>query len=864
MSRLKLSRAVVPVIENLESRQLMHAGHDGLHLNVNFQPASTAVPLDYVADTGATFANRGNGFTYGWNASNTTATRDRNKLADQRYDTFTHTQSFGARTWEAAVPNGDYMVRIVAGDPSYNDSNYQFNVEGQLTASGTPTINNRFIEGTRVVTVSDGKLTISNAPGAVNNKIAFVEIESVSASALSIVSMEATDTTAGEGGANPGYFLVTRTGSIAEPLTVIYSISGNAGNGSDIQQLFGSIVIPAGSASQAITIAPIDDAEMEPTENVTLALLAGDTYNVGTPNSGTVTIADNDSSPSPSVTRINFQPLTSAIPGGYLMDSGAIYGPRGGGMTYGWSSDNSSYARDRNNLLSADQRYDTFNHFNGKKWELAVAPGTYSVHIVAGDANYFDSNYRIDAEGVRVIDGIPTTTNRWIEGTALVTVTDGKLTINSGAGALNNKICFIDVIPADANTPILSVSAPPTNASENGPTARNFTITRTGSTASALQVFYTIGGTATGGGEDFNALGTTVTIPAGQSSVDIVVTPVDDPFTENTETVTLTLASTAAYAINVSSATIRINDNDTPVGNTITWTTKASSPIVRAEALRAVVDGKLYVFGGFSGDQGPVKRSDVFDPVANTWAQLPDLPKRITHAPVAVDGRNIYLAGGYVGKYATGYDQIFGTTEVWKFNTDTNQWTSVAALPKAVASGGLVVLGRELHYFSGNDSTRSDIGDHFVLNLDNPTGWTTSTPLPSGRSHLGFAALGGKIYAMGGQFGNDATLTTQKLLHVWDPANPSVWTRLADMPTAISHISSSTFVYGNRIVVAGGETAHGAATDLVYAYDPVSNTWAAMTKLPAKRFSGVAAELNGYIYFTTGSSMTTTWRGVVS
>jgi N-acetylneuraminic acid mutarotase len=203
--------------------------------------------------------------------------------------------------------------------------------------------------------------------------------------------------------------------------------------------------------------------------------------------------------------------------------------------------------------------------------------------------------------------------------------------------------------------------------------------------------------------------------------------------------------------------------------------------------------------------------------------------------------------------------------QTWKFNTDTKQWTSFVPLPKAVAGGGLVLLGRELHWVGGNNNLRQDIGDHYILNLDSlGAGWKTSTPLPNGRSHLGVVALNGKIYATGGQFGNDVGLTTQKYVHVWDPANPSVWTRRADMPTAISHIASATIVFGNRIVTMGGETAHGVATDLVYAYDPASNTWAAMTKLPAPRFSGVAAAIDGSLYFTTGSSMTTTWKGVVT
>ena len=57
----------------------------------------------------------------------------------------------------------------------------------------------------------------------------------------------------------------------------------------------------------------------------------------------------------------------------------------------------------------------------------------------------------------------------------------------------------------------------------------------------------------------------------------------------------------------------------------------APSPIIRAEALRAVVDDKLYVFGGFMGNDGPVKRSDVYNPATNTWTQIADLPTRLTH-----------------------------------------------------------------------------------------------------------------------------------------------------------------------------------------------------------------------------------------
>src|SRR6185503_19235649 len=133
--------------------------------------------------------------------------------------------------------NGTYSVRLVAGDPSFFNSVYKFNVEGVLTVSGTPTSGSRFVEGTQTVTVSDGKLTISNAADASNNKIAFVEIDSLEPDPLSTVSVTASDASASEGG-DTGTFLFTRTGGdTAEALDVKYTLGGTATNGTDYAQL---------------------------------------------------------------------------------------------------------------------------------------------------------------------------------------------------------------------------------------------------------------------------------------------------------------------------------------------------------------------------------------------------------------------------------------------------------------------------------------------------------------------------------------------------------------------------------------------------------------------------------------------------
>src|SRR5437016_2206349 len=150
------------LLESLEARRLM-----ALSLHVNFEPVGAPVPAGYFADTGATFGARANGYSYGWNLSASSAARDRNSAAspDQRYDTLIHTQLYGERTWEVAVPNGQYTVHLVAGDPSYTNSIYKFNADGVLVLSGTPSSSAHWVEGTKTVTVSDGRLTITNASG---------------------------------------------------------------------------------------------------------------------------------------------------------------------------------------------------------------------------------------------------------------------------------------------------------------------------------------------------------------------------------------------------------------------------------------------------------------------------------------------------------------------------------------------------------------------------------------------------------------------------------------------------------------------------------------------------------------------------
>src|SRR5438105_101164 len=105
------------VVDALEPRRMLaFAAH------INFQPSNVPVPNGYRADTGAVYGLRRNGLKYGWSGDNRAAAVDRDSpnAPDQRYDTFNSFLGASGNAnlnWQIALPNGSYLVHVVAGDP---------------------------------------------------------------------------------------------------------------------------------------------------------------------------------------------------------------------------------------------------------------------------------------------------------------------------------------------------------------------------------------------------------------------------------------------------------------------------------------------------------------------------------------------------------------------------------------------------------------------------------------------------------------------------------------------------------------------------------------------------------------------------
>jgi len=283
----------------------------------------------------------------------------------------------------------------------------------------------------------------------------------------------------------------------------------------------GSVTIEAGSTTALITVNPIDDGLEEVGKTVILSLNPDPAYTVDAPSSDTVTIADNDAAP-PTVT------ITATTP------NASETGPTVGEFTVTRSVVTAS-------SLIVNYKI-SGTAINGT--DYTVMSG--SVTIEAGLATApIDVNPISDAvvEGTETVILTLRDNPAYVVATpdsAMVTITDGN----------------------SSPLPTVSIAATTPDASETGPAAGQFTVTRTGSTAGALTVNYSIGGTATNT-TDYATLSGSVIIDAGSETAVIDVTPVDDTKAEASETVLLTLSTNSVYTvIYPSSATVTIADND--------------------------------------------------------------------------------------------------------------------------------------------------------------------------------------------------------------------------------------------------------------------------------------------------------------
>jgi N-acetylneuraminic acid mutarotase len=119
--------------------------------------------------------------------------------------------------------------------------------------------------------------------------------------------------------------------------------------------------------------------------------------------------------------------------------------------------------------------------------------------------------------------------------------------------------------------------------------------------------------------------------------------------------------------------------------------------------------------------------------------------------------------------------------------------------------------------------------------------------MPTARTELAAAAIGGKLYAVGGRNGNFTALNT---LEVYDPAT-NAWTAKAGMPTARYALAAAAI--NGKLYVVGGINSSSTVVKTLEVYDPATNAWTTKAELAGPpRFWLAAAAIGGKLYAVGG------------
>jgi N-acetylneuraminic acid mutarotase len=216
------------------------------------------------------------------------------------------------------------------------------------------------------------------------------------------------------------------------------------------------------------------------------------------------------------------------------------------------------------------------------------------------------------------------------------------------------------------------------------------------------------------------------------------------------------------------------------------WVNRASMPTARSWASAVEYGGKIYVVGGCSSTQpqqfeNPVANLEMYDPETDTWTRLSPMSLARVGPAVAVLNGKIYVMGGFDPMQ---YWSANPTVEI--YDIKTGRWSRGPSMPTGVSWASAVVLDGKIYVLGG-------VGFHYydIMQIFDPSTnrWSYGPSFKGGRYLHAAVAYGGKIYLIGGDSWETGSDVIYNDIQVYDPVSNS-WSAKRPMPTAATGLSA--------------------------------------------------------------------------
>jgi Papain family cysteine protease/Kelch motif len=217
----------------------------------------------------------------------------------------------------------------------------------------------------------------------------------------------------------------------------------------------------------------------------------------------------------------------------------------------------------------------------------------------------------------------------------------------------------------------------------------------------------------------------------------------------------LSVADGAAVVVN--GGLYAFNDGTFGSGNamqwnasTDTWTVLAADPWPRRYPPAGVINGEVYLAGGF-GTNGNV--TTAYDPVTNSWQDVAPIPFSGVNTAVTYSGQ-LYVIGVSGGNS--------NPTQIASYSPSTNAWTPLTSLSASCYSSEATLVGSSIWVLGGTSNGTAQ-GSINIYQIPSDT-WCPGPALPEPMYGFALAQVNGKIYIIGGYQGTPAETSS----NVWE------------------------------------------------------------------------------------------------
>ncbi|MDE0555710.1 MAG: hypothetical protein OXI24_15930 [Candidatus Poribacteria bacterium] len=283
------------------------------------------------------------------------------------------------------------------------------------------------------------------------------------------------------------------------------------------------------------------------------------------------------------------------------------------------------------------------------------------------------------------------------------------------------------------------------------------------------------------------------------------------------------------------------------------WEVISQLPTERSAFSTAVVDGKIYLIGGarFEIGNGPIGLStvEVYDPENNSWKRVADMPTPRASARAAVVDGKIYVVGGFFA-----IDRLRVNTKILKivevYDPQADTWERKQDMSQPRFLFGIGVVKRKIYVIGGANFFENPWRlDHVEVYDPDTNSWRKRANLSMRRDGFETVVVDGSIYVIGGR-GWPIVNQSGPILTAIEVYEPRInrWSKKSDLPN--HRHGFSTVVVGGNVYLIGG--LEGAAFEKhmrkVAVYNPRNERWKSSIPMLTDNVPFGAAAVDGKIY----------------